>query len=345
MRDRNHKEPTMTTTEKAQSLNEAISDAADAAADLEANGLALQAAEAREFGRQAAAALAKLEAPALDATPDLTGYDWILVNSSAGKDSQTALRQVVLEADRQGVSRDRIVVAHQDLGQTVNGNDYEWRGVLDLAREQAEFYGLRFVVTARRQADGSSDDILSYVRRRGAWPSNTVRFCTSEFKRSPGARVVTMLDREVRTSRAQHVRILVVFGFRAQESTARSKRAPFEVAARMTTKSRTVHNWLPIHSWTADQVWADIKASGVRHHEAYDLGMPRLSCCFCIFAPASALEIAGRHNPELLAEYVQVEQEIGHTFRNGFAIGEVADAIAKGTAAQAGDAVDDWCCG
>ena len=58
--------------------------------------------------------------------------------------------------------------------------------------------------------------------------------------------------------------------------------------------------------------------------------MPRLSCCFCIFAPKDALVIAGRANPELLAEYVAVEQEIGHSFRNGFKIAEVQKAIADG---------------
>lgn len=30
-----------------------------------------------------------------------------------------------------------------------------------------------------------------------------------------------------------------------------------------------------------------------------DLGMPRLSCCFCIFSPRSALLLAGKHNPGL----------------------------------------------
>ena len=43
--------------------------------------------------------------------------------------------------------------------------------------------------------------------------------------------------------------------------------------------------------------------------------MPRLSCCFCIFSPRSALLLAGKHNPEMLAESVKIERQIGHTFR------------------------------
>jgi len=90
---------------------------------------------------------------------------------------------------------------------------------------------------------------------------------------------------------------------------------------------------LPLGTCSGKAIWdgsQPIKTSGVRHHYAYDKGMPRLSCCFCIFAPKDALVIAGRENPELLAEYVQVEAEIGHTFRKGFKIAEVQDAIAAG---------------
>ena len=51
------------------------------------------------------------------------------------------------------------------------------------------------------------------------------------------------------------------------------------------------------------------------YHHAYDLGMPRLSCVFCIFAPESALLVAGKHNPDLLKQYVAVEEKIGHSFK------------------------------
>jgi len=77
-------------------------------------------------------------------------------------------------------------------------------------------------------------------------------------------------------------------------------------------------------------VWQRIRASGARHHPAYDLGMPRLSCCFCIYSPRSALLLAGQHNPELLAEYVAVEKAIGHRFRLELSLAEVQDALAAG---------------
>jgi 3'-phosphoadenosine 5'-phosphosulfate sulfotransferase (PAPS reductase)/FAD synthetase len=91
-----------------------------------------------------------------------------------------------------------------------------------------------------------------------------------------------------------------------------------------------VDDWLPLHSWTTEQVWARIRASGVRHHPAYDLGMPRLSCCFCIFSPRSALLLAGKHNPKLQAEYVAVERQIGHRFRKELPLADIQDALQRG---------------
>jgi 3'-phosphoadenosine 5'-phosphosulfate sulfotransferase (PAPS reductase)/FAD synthetase len=182
----------------------------------------------------------------------------------------------------------------------------------------------------RRRADGSDDSILAYARRRGKWPSSGNRWCTSDFKRGPIGRLFTSLGEGL---------ILNCLGMRAQESPSRAKLPEFEENKRYTTASRCVDNWLPIHSWTLEQVWARIKASGVPHHYAYDLGMPRLSCCFCIFSPKPALLLAGKHNPELLAEYVATETAINHSFRNGFKIAEIKAALDAGE--QPGR-VQDW---
>jgi|SRR5579885_428194 len=85
------------------------------------------------------------------------------------------------------------------------------------------------------------------------------------------------------------VRLLNCMGMRAQESPKRSKLPVLAFDKSASNGRREVWNWLPIHAWTVDQVWARIRETGVPHHFAYDLGMPRLSCCFCIFAPVSVL--------------------------------------------------------
>ena len=54
----------------------------------------------------------------------LTDYDLIIVNSSGGKDSQAMLDYMVELADQVGYSRDKMVVAHADLGRV------EWDGTV-----------------------------------------------------------------------------------------------------------------------------------------------------------------------------------------------------------------------
>ena len=43
--------------------------------------------------------------------PELVSYHWIVVNSSAGKDSQAMLDYVVEQCDQAHVPRERLVVA------------------------------------------------------------------------------------------------------------------------------------------------------------------------------------------------------------------------------------------
>ena len=258
---------------------------------------------------------------------NLHDYTGVLINTSGGKDSQTLLRQVVKLAERQGYPLDRIEAAHQDLGHL------EWDGVKELAQEQVEHYGLRFSVTRRRDASGAEGStILDYARERKMWPSRSQRWCTSEFKRGPGLRVLTAMDKRLRSGLKDHRRYLYCLGFRSQESPARDKLPTLERFARASSKFKHVDTWLPIHDWSEEEVWSDIKASGLRHHRAYDLGMPRLSCSFCIFAPKAALMIAGRERPELLQEYVDLEKEIGHTFTHKLSLAEVQRDLQEGAA-------------
>jgi 3'-phosphoadenosine 5'-phosphosulfate sulfotransferase (PAPS reductase)/FAD synthetase len=152
-------------------------------------------------------------------------------------------------------------------------------------------------------------------------------------------KLFTALAERSRAAGVPACRILNCLGLRAEESPARARRLPFGLNEMASNSRRIIHDWLPLHSWTTAQVWARIRASGVRHHPAYDLGMPRLSCCFCIFSPRSALLLAGKHNPELLAQYVAVEKQIDHRFRKELSLAEVHEALAQGE--QPGT-VNDW---
>lgn len=305
-------------------------------------------------------------------TPDLLVYDFIVISSSAGKDSQAMLEHVCGLAESAGVL-DRVVVVHCDLGRA------EWKGTRELAERQATRHGVRFIAVWRHQGDlvqhieemgffpkpttryctsdhkrgqifraftqlateAREGDLPEQVEKRGMWPSPRQRYCTSDQKRAPVHKLYTALAAHARGEMKRQVRILSCQGMRAEESPARAKREPFSVDERATNGRRHVDNWLPIHAWKVGEVWARIKVGKTADliHPAYALGMPRLSCVFCIFAPKAALMLAGKHNPELLDEYVRIEAKIGHRFRQELSLAEVRDAIANDEPAPA---LTDW---
>lgn len=262
----------------------------------------------------------------------LDWYDLILVNSSAGKDSQVSLDVVVAEARRLDLLR-RIVVVHADLGRA------EWEGTKELAQEHAAHYGLRCEVVQRRKRPY----LLDEIKARGKWPDSVTRYCTSYMKREPCLALMTRLVRELHECGRINLydrpaRLLNVYGFRAEESPRRRKLPAFQLNKRATNKTRrVVYDWLPIQGWTEAQVWERIRQAGTRPHRAYSLGMPRLSCRFCVFAPKGALMIAARHNPEVFQEYLAAEKEMGHTFRKSLSLVEVDEALKRGEVPDAGD--------
>ena len=277
---------------------------------------------------------------------NLGDWDLIVINSSAGKDSQALLSHMVKAADAQGVL-DRVVVVHADLGRV------EWAGTKALVYTQAAAYGLdgRTFDVARPQGDliQQIKDRAAMLERTGrkgtpAWPDSKNRYCTSDQKRGQCAKVLTLLVDEIRRSglaidTTGPVRVMNCLGFRAQESRARAKRAPLEWNGAASNGKRHVWNCHPILAWSEAEVHARIDASNVPSHPAYHLGgkrwggMPRLSCVFCVFAPKSALVIAAKANPNLFAEYRALESIAG-TFRHEFSLAEVAQAIEAGDDAQ-----------
>lgn len=291
--------------------------------------------------------------------PDLASYDIALLNSSAGKDSMAMLSYVTGLADAAGLDRRRIVVVHADLGRA------EWTGTRELAELHARMFGLRFEVVQRAE-DLLDHVLTRNATLRArpdddgkapAWPSASARWCTSDHKNSQVLKLMTRLVNELDPARlGRRIRILNCLGLRAAESIARSKKVPLgpdpanwstpprqarrarpATATRPATPAvtarpgiehgrRAVDRWLPIFWWDETKVWAEIIASGLPWHPAYDWGSARLSCVFCVLAPRDQLILAARHEPELAREYVRVERIVGHTFKAGLSMAEVCTA-------------------
>ena len=179
---------------------------------------------------------------------DLKRFDLIVLNSSGGKDSIAMIYEVCRMADAQGFPRSNIVVSHQCLGKM------EWGGVTELVYEQAKMFGLP--VTLSKRTANNSETLLEYAERRGKWPGSDTRWCTSDFKRAPGDKALIAARNEKGAKM-----VLNCYGFRAQESPARSKKNPYKMNKRLTFKNRKVkvYDWLPIHKWDTAKVWKTIK--------------------------------------------------------------------------------------
>jgi 3'-phosphoadenosine 5'-phosphosulfate sulfotransferase (PAPS reductase)/FAD synthetase len=221
-----------------------------------------------------------------------------VVNHSGGKDSQAMLIRL-----RALVPARQLVCIHAPLGEA------EWPGALELARDQAASYGVKFVLAP------ATKTFLQLVRHRHAnyptapsFPQAGNRQCTSDLKRGP-------IEREVRRYARAHgfTTIVTCMGLRAQESPNRAKMQVWRKNEKGSVAGRTWYEWLPIHHLSTAEVFGIIAAAGEKPHYAYALGNDRLSCVFCIMASANDLRNGALHNPELYAEYVALEQETGYT--------------------------------
>lgn len=215
-----------------------------------------------------------------------------VVNHSAGKDSQAML----IKIREWGVPDTQILLIHADLG------DVEWAGNVDHIQRSAP--GLPLVVAKARRG------LLQMVEERRMFPSPSQRQCTSDLKRGP-------CEREIRRYLNAHPEfggfVVNCMGMRAEESASRARKEAWKRNAKNSVAGREWFDWLPIHTMTADEVFAAIRAAGQQPHPIYAAGMTRLSCCFCIMASAGDLTTAARLNPALYRRYVELEKRIGHT--------------------------------
>lgn len=152
------------------------------------------------------------------------------------------------------------------------------------------------------------------MRHRGKWPSAAARYCTSDQKRGPARKLITELVNEL-GDLGRPARVLNCMGLRGAESRARLRKAALSRDESASSGRRIVDTWLPIHDWTEAEVWKRIRESGVPYHPAYDQGMSRLSCSLCVLASRTDLVRAAQLRPELMREYADLENEIGHQFR------------------------------
>lgn len=221
-----------------------------------------------------------------------------VANHSGGKDSKAMLIELL-----ETIPRKQLIVVHASLG------DVEWRGALEHAKQQADEASLPFIVATAVKTFLEMVEHRFKVRPNSpCWPSAANRQCTSDLKRGP-------IEREVRRYAKAHgfTKIISCLGIRAAESSGRAKQLPFRKNDRGSVAGREWFEWLPIHAMSTAGVFETIGLAGQRPHWAYAAGNQRLSCMFCIMGSRADLQNAARHNPELLARYIEIEKRTGYT--------------------------------
>ena len=218
----------------------------------------------------------------------------VAVSHSGGKDSQAMT--ILLSRI---VPRDQLVAVHAPLG------GVEWPGTIEHI-EATLPVGVPLIFAPI----ASGKTLLERVEERGLWPSNSARWCTSDFKTGP-------IQRELRRYVKAHPRfggrLVNAMGMRAEESPARARKTPWRRNDRMSVAGREVFDWLPVFDLSTADVFRVIRNAGQSPHWAYAAGMSRLSCSFCILASGADLRRAAELRPGLYRTYAELERRIGHT--------------------------------
>lgn len=214
-----------------------------------------------------------------------------VVNHSGGKDSQAMMLKI-----ESIVPTNQILVVHAELPEV------EWEGTIEHVKRYTQQYPL---VIAR-----AVKTLFEMVEHRGMFPSPQQRQCTSDLKRGP-------IEREIRkylNMNPQYNGLIVnCMGLRAEESSNRAKATIFKHNHRNSKAGREWYDWLPIHDMLETEVFEAISRANQKPHWAYEAGMSRLSCCFCIMSNRQDLITAAKLNPNLYKRYVDAEKRLNHT--------------------------------
>ncbi len=268
-------------------------------------------------------------------------------NNSGGKDSQAML--ITLS---KLVPRNQILSLHASLGEDgKHAQGVEWPDTLKWVEYMSSELGIEVATcqadkTLFEMVDRSAARLKEQGRYEEAspWPSPKFRQCTSDLKRGPLEKAIKA---HIKKNRLGGI-VVNCMGLRAQESSNRAKVLPWQrKKAKETGRGaiREWYEWLPIHHLKTDEVFALIKEAGQKPHWAYEKGMTRLSCCFCIMANEEDLRTAARLRPNLFKLYVLKEQELGKTMRmDGRSLEEIAMKTVTGSKKWTfkARAVSDW---
>lgn len=236
-----------------------------------------------------------------------------VVNHSGGKDSTRML----------GFVRRRFPDATTYAVMADTGFEHQKPiSAAEFARQRCTEFGLELTVVRNPKRT-----YLEMVERRGKFPSAQFRQCTSDLKRGLIEKYIRGLQQRV---------IVNCLGIRAEESNARSRLSPLDLNRSLTTRTRTVYNWLPIFDQTLGEVLAWHWANAIRLHPVYvpeyhkdgTTGgyLCRFSCRVCIFSTDADLRAIHQHDREAFDMVSNLEEKIGFTMRPSASLVQIVES-------------------
>ncbi len=259
------------------------------------------------------------------------GADLVL-SMSGGKDSD-ALTLALQELHRVHGWSGRLHIVHADLGRN------DWSQTTAYVEHRAEMLHLPLTVVRREQGDLLARWWQRHTTRPGVppWSDARNRFCTSELKVGP-------INRWLRAWKPSGT-VICALGLRAAESPGRARKPVWSEREAVSTRSRHVFNWNPLHAISNVEVWEMLGVSqehlhqarqevqrlrsngssvqdaiaqvGWAWHPAYALFNERLSCSLCVLASRRDLLNGAEHQPNHYRDLVDLEIASGFSFRQG----------------------------
>jgi 3'-phosphoadenosine 5'-phosphosulfate sulfotransferase (PAPS reductase)/FAD synthetase len=171
-------------------------------------------------------------------------------------------------------------------------------------QKTAERWGIEFetpLEAALSVLQPSGNSFLDAALLHGKFPMLRDRFCTDELKIQIAYDAVMaplLNDGEV---------IVQWSGVRADESSKRAGYSRFEVDQR---EPDYLYNFLPIHQWTAVDVFALHKYFGIKPNPLYLKGVDRVGCMNCVLCNKEEIAQTAARWPEHIEKHRQWEHKV-----------------------------------
>ena len=280
-------------------------------------------------------------------TIDLHSYDHYIVAISGGKDSVAC----VLHLLEQGVPRSKIELMHHRVdGAPGEPRVWDWPVTEAYLEAFAKAFGMQIYYSWKEQGitgemmrqneltkptsfEVPGGKVVTVGGKRGQLATRRMfpaisndlqkRFCSGYVKVDVSAKAITG------QTRFCNKRTVVITGERAEESSNRSKYLRFEphrTDRREGKLARHVDAWRPVLDWSEEDVWQCLKRWGVQPHPAYQLGLGRCSCAYCIFGSANQFATLRQIDPYGFNQMAAIEDDLQFTMKDGQSLHQVADS-------------------